>query len=243
MAIHTQELSCDAGGVTMKNFLAYDDSISGARPAVMVVHEWWGLDDYIRGRCKQLAEAGFAALGVDMYGGGQTGSNPDEAGALMNAVFADIPAASERIKGAAAALGATDQADADRMACMGYCFGGAVSLHAARLGMNLRGVVSFHGVLGSFHTADPGSIKAKILVLHGAADVLVPDEQVDGFKAEMATANADYEFVAYDGAMHGYTNPEATERGNTYGLPLAYDAATDKKSWQDMMDFFGKVMA
>ena len=134
MAIHTQELSCDAGGVTMKNFLAYDDSISGARPAVMVVHEWWGLDDYIRGRCEQLAGAGFAALGVDMYGGGQTGSNPDEAGALMNAVFADIPAASERIKGAAAALGATEQADADRMACMGYCFGGAVSLHAARLG-------------------------------------------------------------------------------------------------------------
>ena len=241
-SIHTEDLSYDAAGATMKSFLAYDADVSGPRPTVMVVHEWWGLDDYIRSRCRQLAEAGFTALGVDMYGDGKTGANPDEAAALMNGVLGDMEAGTARIQAAAAALGNVAQADASRMACMGYCFGGAVSLHAARIGMDLRGVVSFHGALGSFHTPAPGSIKAKVLVLHGAADVLVPDDQVTAFKAEMDACGADYEFVAYEGALHGYTNPEATERGNTYGLPLAYDEATDKQSWQDMTNFFAKVM-
>lgn len=241
--ITTQELSYDVNGTTMKSFLAYDASKSGPRPAVMVVHEWWGLDDYLRRRATMLAELGYTALAVDMYGNGKTGSSPDEAGALMNAVLGDMDTGTARIKGAAQALAGVEQADANKMACMGYCFGGAVSLHAARIGMDLRGVVSFHGALGSFHTAQPGSIKAKILVLHGGADVLVPDEQVSAFQEEMDAAKADYRFISYDGALHGYTNPEATARGEEYGLPLAYDEATDQRSWQDMQDFFKEVFA
>ncbi|NKC17179.1 MAG: hypothetical protein GKR94_34785 [Gammaproteobacteria bacterium] len=130
-----------------------------------------------------------------------------------------------------------------RMACMGYCFGGAMSLHAARLGMDLRGVVSFHGSLGSTHTAEPGGIKARILACHGAAYTLVPDEQIDGFKVEMQTTEANYEFIAYEGALHGFTNPGASANGGKYGLPLAYDKATDDQSWADMQRFFGEVMA
>jgi len=243
MSIQSQEVSYTVGDTSMKSYLAYDDSISGSRPGVLVVHEWWGLDEYIRGRVNMLAELGYTALGVDMYGGGKTGADPAEAGALMNAVLGDMEAGTARIQAAAETLGEQAQTDASRMGCMGYCFGGAVSLHAARIGMDLRGVVSFHGALGSFHTPAPGSIKAKILVLHGGADVLVPDEQIDAFHTEMNNANADYEFVTYDGALHGYTNPEATSRGESYGLPLAYDETSDKRSWQDMQDFFAKVFA
>ena len=243
MSVQSEELSYAVGDATMQSYFAYDDSVSGPRPGVLVVHEWWGLDDYIRGRVNMLAELGYAVLGVDMYGGGKTGANPAEAGALMNGVLGDMEAGTARIRAAADALGAQAQTNATRMACIGYCFGGAVSLHAARIGMDLRGVVSFHGALGSFHTADPGSIKARILVLHGGADVLVPDDQVDGFHSEMAAAKADYEFTTYDGALHGYTNPEATARGESYGLPLAYDKTADQRSWQDMQDFFGKIFA
>ncbi|MEM7405894.1 MAG: dienelactone hydrolase family protein [Pseudomonadota bacterium] len=243
MAIQTQELAYTAGDSTMKSYLAYDDAVSGPRPGVMVIHEWWGLDDYICRRTRQLAELGYVALGVDMYGDGKTAATPDEAGALMNGVLEDMESGTARIQAAAAALGGQSQTDASKMASMGYCFGGAMSLHAARIGMDLRGVVSFHGALGSFHAPAEGSVKAQILVLHGGGDVLVPDEQIDAFHQEMDAARAQYEFITYDGAMHGYTNPEATGRGEKYGLPLAYDEQTDQRSWQDMQDFFNKIFA
>ena len=239
--IKTETVTYAANRTTLKGYLAHDAAIAVARPGVLVVHEWWGLDDYIRGRAEQLAGLGYTALAVDMYGDGQTAGDPDGAGALMTGVLDDMAAGEARFRTAFDLLAGNENTDASRIAAIGYCFGGAIVLHGARIGMDLRAVVSFHGSLGSFHTPAPGGVKPKVLVCHGAADSLVPDEDISAFKAEMDAANADYEFVAYDGALHGFTNPHATANGEKYGLPLAYDAGVDARSWQDMQNLFGRV--
>ncbi len=242
-SIHTETVSYGADGTTLKGYLAYDEGSAGARPGVVVVHEWWGLNDYIRGRARLLAEIGYTALAADMYGDGKTADNPDDAGKHMNAVLGDIASAQARFEAAAGVLRSQPTVGTAPIAAIGYCFGGAMVLHAARIGADLAGVVSFHGALGSFHNPAPGSVKAKILVCHGAADSLVPDEQVEAFKAEMDAAGADYRFIAYEGALHGFTNPDATENGRKYDLPLAYDAGVDERSWQAMRDFFDEIFA
>ena len=239
--IRTQALTYTAGDTTCRGHVAYDAAAGGPRPGVLVVHEWWGLDEYIRGRARMLAELGYTALAVDMYGDGQTAADPDGAGALMNAVLGDIEAGTARLRAAYDALAGHSAADSGRVAAIGYCFGGAMVLHGARIGMDLKGVVSFHGSLGSFHKPAKGEVKAKVLVCHGAADALVSDEEIAGFKQEMADAGADCRFIAYDGALHGFTNPEATANGEKYGLPLAYDEAIDKRSWDDMQALFAEV--
>ena len=239
--IKTEDVTYTAGGATCRSHLVYDDSAGGPRPGVLVVHEWWGLDDHVRGRARMLAELGYTALAVDMYGDGRTAGDPDGAGALMNAVLADMDAGTARLKAAVDALGGHPATDAGRMAAIGYCFGGAMVLHAARIGLDLKGVVSFHGSLGSFHKPARGEVKAKVLVCHGAADALVSDDEIAGFKQEMADAGVDYRFVAYEGALHGFTNPEATANGEKYGLPLKYDEAIDKRSWEDMQALFSEI--
>ena len=238
--IRTEELTYTAGGATCRGRVAYD-AADGPRPGVLVVHEWWGLDDYIRGRARMLAELGYSALAVDMYGEGQTAADPDGAGALMNAVLGDMEAGTARLRAAYDALAGHPAADSGRMAAIGYCFGGAMVLHGARIGMDLKGVVSFHGALGSFHKPAKGEVTAKVLVCHGAADALVSDDEIAGFKQEMADAGADFRFVAYDGALHGFTNPEATANGERYGLPLRYDEAVDARSWDDMKALFAEI--
>ncbi len=222
---------------------AVEGSSPAPRPGVLVVHEWWGLNDYIRGRAEQLSDLGYEALAVDMYGAGRTGSSPDEANALMSAALGDVPALEARFAAALDTLKARPGVDGSKIAAIGYCFGGAVVLHAARIGLPLAGVTSFHGSLGSFHTAEPGSVQAKILVCHGAADALVPEADVDAFKAEMDAAKADYRFEAYPGALHGFSNPDATANGEKYGMPLAYDADADAKSWAEMKSFFQRIFA
>lgn len=240
--IQTETVTYSAAGTTLRGYRATPAGAENC-PAVLVIHEWWGLNDYIRGRAEQIAELGYIAFAPDMYGEGRTADSPDQASALMNSVLSDIPAATARLQAAYEQAKQSPGADPNRIAAMGYCFGGAMSLHAARIGMPLAGVVSFHGALGSAHKPEPGSVKAKILVLHGAADALVPDSDVQAFKQEMDNAGADYEFVAYEGAMHGFTNPGATEKGTAFGLPLAYDAATDEQSWRDMKRFFERIFA
>ncbi len=239
--ILTETILYDAGGTSMDSYLAYDADQSGTRPGILVIHEWWGLDDYIKGRCEQLAGMGYCALGVDMYGDGETGTSPDEAGALMDGVLGDMSAGSVRLGAALACLKDQSTCDASKTAAIGYCFGGAMVLHMARTGMDLRGVVSFHGALGSFHKPAPGTVKAKVLVCHGAADALVPDDDINAFHEEMKAAGANYEFIAYEGALHGFSNPAATTNGDNYGLPLAYDEGVDNKSWEDMQNLFGKI--
>jgi dienelactone hydrolase len=240
--IETEPVTYSAGGTTLRGFLA-TTATQDARPGVLVVHEWWGLNDYIRRRARMLAELGYTALAVDMYGDGRVADNPADAGALMTAVLNDRKAAEERFAAGFELLQAQPGTDADRIAAIGYCFGGAVVLHAARLGVPLRGVVSFHGALGSMHAPAPGGVRAKILVCHGAADSLVPDSDVAAFEHEMDQARADYRLVVYDDAKHGFTNPDADANGKKYGMPLAYDAVADQRSWQDMREFLGRVFA
>ena len=239
MTVQAENIAYSANGTALEGYLAYDDSIEGPRPGVLVVHEWWGLDDYIRSRARMLAQLGYTALAVDMYGTGKRADSPDDAAKYMNEVFADLPAGEKRFAAALELLQSQATTDAATIAAIGYCF----VLHSARIGLDLKGVVSFHGALGSFHKPAAGDVKARVLVCHGAADALVPDEDVTKFKAEMDEAQANYEFISYAGALHGFSNPEATERGKATGLPVAYDADTDAQSWQAMQDLFGEILA
>jgi dienelactone hydrolase len=242
-SLHTETVQLDADGTELACFLAYDDQSDAPRPGVLVIHEWWGLTDYLRRRAQMLAELGFTALAVDMYGGGEVADNPDDAGRLMNGVLGDISQADARLGAGLEYLQNHDSVDSGRIAAIGYCFGGAMVLHAARTGLPLAGVVSFHGALGSAHKPVPGGVGAKVMVCHGAEDVLVPEDSVAALKDEMQAAGADLRFISYPGALHGFTNPDADANGEKYGLPLAYSAETDQRSWQDMQGFFKEIFA
>lgn len=241
--IRTEEIEYLANGVKLNGYLAWDAGQGEPRPGVMVVHEWWGQTDYIRSRARMLAELGYTGFALDMYGNGKTAANPDDAGKLMAAVLNNMDEGVARFAAARQALETHSSTDPARTAAIGYCFGGAVVLEMARRGMNLKGVASFHGALATQSPARPGAIKARILVLHGEDDVLIPPEQVDAFKSEMNSAKAQMRFVAYPGALHGFTNPEATGNGKKYELPLAYDQSADEQSWAELQTFLTEVFA
>jgi dienelactone hydrolase len=241
--IQEEDVNYEAGGVSLKGFLAYDAGIEGRRPGVLVVHEWWGQNDYARSRARMLAEMGYSALAVDMYGDGKTADHPDDAAKFSSEVMANRESGEARFRAALELLKAQPQTDPERIAAIGYCFGGAVVLHMARIGEDLDGVASFHGNLSSMHTPEPGSVKAKILVCHGAADSFIPQAQIDAFKSEMDAAGADYTFVAYDGAKHSFTNKDADSFAERFGLDLAYDETADRESWAAMKAFFDEIFA
>ena len=240
-ASHTEILRYVAGGRELASYLAWDPARDGQRPGVLVLPEWWGLNDYARRRARELAGLGFAALAVDVYGDGREAADAAEAGALMGGLFTDIPALNERLRAAYEQLRAHPQVDPERIGAMGYCLGGALSLHMGRLGMPLRGVVSFHGALTAAHQAQPGEFKPAVLICHGEADGLVPAEDQANFHKEMQALGVDYQFVSYPDAKHGFTNPEATEKGKKNNLPLAYDEKADRQSLEDMKAFWSKV--
>ncbi|MGB0523697.1 MAG: dienelactone hydrolase family protein [Flammeovirgaceae bacterium] len=231
-----QEISYEADSITMKGYLAYDQTQEGKRPCVLVVHEWWGHNEYARKRADMLAEMGYIALAVDMYGDGKTADHPADAGKFSGAVFKDIEGAKMRFEKALETLKAHAQADPEKTAAIGYCFGGGIILNMARMGVDLDAVVSFHGSLGAVQPAQNG-IQTKILVCNGAADPFVKPEQIEAFKKEMDEANADYKFVNYEGAVHAFTNPGATTMGEKFDLPLAYQEKADQESWAEMTTF------
>ena len=242
-AVKTEEVTYQGGGVQMKGLIAWDNSIKGKRPAVLVVHEWWGHNDYARSRATQLAEMGYVAMAVDMYGDGKQAAHPDNAMAFMTEATKDPVQTAERFNAAYALLAKRKQTDAANVAAIGYCFGGAVVLNMARLGTDLKGVASFHGALGAWKPAVPGGIKAKLLVLNGADDGMVPAEVVAGFEQEMKTAGADFRVINYPGAKHSFTNPAATELGVKFNMPVAYNEAADKASWAELDAFLKQVFA
>jgi len=242
MTIQSENLSYSVDGTEMNCHLAWDDAQDGPRPGVLVFPEWWGLNEYIQQRTEQVASLGYVAMGVDMYGGRKSVTTPDEAGALMTGVLSEMgTTGTARVQAALDALGGHALADSERLGAIGYCFGGALVLHMARKSMPLKGVVSFHGALDSFHSPRPGDVKAEVLVCHGAADELIPYEAIPKFRAEMDRAGADFKFIAYEGALHGFTNPAADERGRKFNLPLAYDPEADAQSWEAMKSLFEKV--
>jgi dienelactone hydrolase len=230
-----------AGGVTLKGYLAYDEHVKGKRPGVLVVHEWWGLNEYARKRARMLAELGYTALAVDMYGNGKTATHPDDAAKFSSETMKDFDTAKARFLAAEDFLKKQPTVDPERIAAIGYCFGGGVVLNMARQGADLKGVASFHGSLAAVRPAEPGAIKAKIRVYTGADDKFVPPDAVAGFEKEMADAMADVKIVSYPGAVHGFTNPDATALGKKFNLPLAYNATADKESWEDMKKFLSGI--
>jgi len=241
--LYTEEVDYSADGVELKGYLAYDKNIKGKRPGVLVVHEWWGHNDYARKRARMLAQLGYTALAVDMYGSGKTADHPDDATRFMNEVMEKMERGEARFNAALDLLRGRATTDPKRIASIGYCFGGGVVLHMARRGADLKGVASFHGSLGSLHTPEPGSVKAKVLVLHGADDKLIPAAQVEAFKSEMTAARADFRFIAYPGAGHSFTNPDADGFAERFNMPLAYSKEADTLSWQEMKVFLEKVFS
>ena len=241
MNILTSKIDYMVGDKTHQGYLAFDDEITDARPGVIIVHEWWGLNDYIVKRAHMLAEQGYVALALDMYGGGQTADNPDDAGGLMTAVLNDMETGTAALRAGHQLLLDQPGVDPARTAAIGYCFGGAMVLHMARIGLPLAAVASFHGALGSFHTADPGSISARILVCHGEADTMVSMDDLEAFKNEMDAAQANYEVVVLPGAKHGFSNPDATANGEKYGIDVGYQAQADEVSWAKLKELFGQV--
>lgn len=241
--IETGTATCQAGGANLVSYVARDAAQEGPRPGIVVFGEWWGLNDYQKRRARQLAELGHSVLAADMFGDGRIAADAEEAGQLMNGLLADMDATSARVRAAIEQLRRQPNVDPARLGAMGYCLGGALSLHAARLGLDLKGVASFHGSLGRTHTAQPGDVKARVLVCHGEDDAFVSAEEQAGFRKEMDELGVHYKFVTYPGAKHAFTNPDATENGRKYGLPLEYNENADRESWQEMKGFWAEVFA
>lgn len=239
--IKTEEIPYQsADGTRMIGYFAYDDATPGARPGILVVHEWWGLNDYAKRRARDLAALGYSALAIDMYGEGKHTEHPTEATAFMNEALKNADAAKARFQAGLELLKKQPQTDPTKIAAIGYCFGGKVVLDMARQGLPLAGVASFHGVLATASPAQPGSVKGKVLVEHGGGDTLVPADSVAAFKKEMDAAKIDYRFVVQPGAKHSFTNPDA-DKHKGHGLDVGYDKTADQKSWADLKQFLKDI--
>jgi len=238
--IKEEAVSYQADTITAKGYVAYDENKQGKRPAVLVVHEWWGLGDYVRMRTKQLAELGYIAMAVDMYGNGRTGEDPATAQTLAMPFYQNPALAKSRLDAAIAKLKTYPQTDTANMAAIGYCYGGFVVLNAAKQGADLKGVVSFHGNLSGVQP-NKDLLKAKIFVAHGGNDSFVPQAEVDAFKKSMDSIKADYTFKVYPGATHAFTNPNADEKAKKFNMPIKYNPAADTASWNDMKAFFATI--
>jgi dienelactone hydrolase len=238
--IKEETVSYKIDTLNMNSYVVYDENIQGQRPAVLVVHEWWGLNDYIKRRARMLAEMGYIAMAVDMYGNGRMGNDPGAAQALATPFYMHPDMAKKHFDAALEEFKKNPNVDQSKIAGIGYCFGGGILLNLARMGEPLNGVVSFHGSLVGT-PADKNLTKAEILVCHGEADSFVPKEQVDKFKKQMDSIGKSYTFKSYPGATHAFTNPDATETGKKFKMPIEYNAAADTASWNDMKEFFGRI--
>jgi len=236
-----KDVTYSAEGVNFNGYIAYDKSIMGKRPGVIVVHEWWGHNDYARKRADMLAQSGYIAIALDMYGDGKQASHPKDAGKFSSAITSNLDNAEKRFMAAYQLLQHHPLTQKDEIAAIGYCFGGGIVLAMARRGVDLKGVASFHGSLGVGAPVDKGKVKANILVLNGAADPFVKPEQIESFKSEMKAAGVKYEFVNYPGAKHAFTNPDADKYGKQFSIPLAYNKEADVASWEKMQEFLKEI--
>ncbi len=239
--IHTQDLPyTTADGTKLLAFHAYDDSYQGPRPGILVVHEFWGLNEHARNRAQALAKLGYSALAIDMYGEGQVAQHPNDAKAFMQDALQTTEITRTRFLAGLELLQQQPQTDILQIGAIGYCFGGHVVLEMARQGLPLAGVVSFHGALTTQNPATLGSVKARVLVEHGAADTMVTAEDVAAISAEMVKAQVDYQLVSHPGAKHAFTN-SASDENSKWGLNVAYNQLADERSWADMVRFFAQT--
>ncbi|MDE2148628.1 MAG: dienelactone hydrolase family protein [Gammaproteobacteria bacterium] len=239
MAIQTQPLDYTDDGVALRGLLTWDDRRAGKRPAVMVAHQWGGRDEFIDHRARKLAELGYAGFALDMYGKGRRGNNPEENARLMRPFMDDRKALARRMQAALAAVKQLEAVDLQRVAAIGYCFGGLCVLDLARSGAELRGVASLHGLLKPPGHVAGNRIRAKILVLHGADDPMAPMEDVVALRNELSAAGTDWQVHIYGNAKHAFAVPGA----NNPQLGLAHDANAERRSWTAILDFLQEVLA
>jgi len=237
-AVKTKEVTYESGGVKFTGHLAWDDSVTGKRPGVLVVHEWWGLNDYAKKRAEQLAALGYVAFACDMYGDGKVAKHPDDALKFANEVRQNIGVWRARAQAALQVLRDQETVDPNKLAAIGYCFGGSTVMQLAFSGADLKAAVSFHGGLQAPTPEQAKAIHAKVLICHGALDSFIPEATLQDVRRALDNAKVDYEMVYYGGATHSFTVPDA-EKAGVQGI--AYNAAADHRSWRDMRDLFNEV--
>lgn len=237
-AIRTETVTYKQGDTTLEGFVAYDDAVKGARPGVLVVHQWMGLTDYEKHRAEMLAQLGYVAFCADIYGKGVRPQNTAEAGAQAGKYKSDRQLLRARVNAGLDALRQQPLVDAKHIAAIGYCFGGTTVLELARGGADLAGVVSFHGGLDAPNPDDGKNIKCKVLVCHGADDPFSSPQDITAFENEMRKGGVDWQLIKYGGAVHSFTQPMA---GNDNSKGAAYSEKADKRSWATMKEFFAEI--
>lgn len=236
-AVQSRPVDYQVGDVTCKGYLAWDDAVTGKRPGVLVVHEWWGLNDYARRRADELAALGYVAFACDMYGDGRTVEHPQDAGKMASEVRANVQEWRRRAAEALKVLTTQPECDAEHLAAIGYCFGGSTALQLAYSGADLDAVVTFHAALPTPTAAEAKQIKASVQIHHGAQDSFIPEESIQQFRAALDAAGVDWNMIYHAGAVHGFTVKEADGRG----MPgLKYNAAADRRSWVAMCEWLGE---
>lgn len=234
--LNASEFIYTADTTKMKGYLVYDENVEGTRPGILVIHEWWGHNEYTRERARMLAEQGYTALAVDMYGQGKQAKHPDEAGAFAGMVMQNMPLAEARFDAALEELKSHPTVNPKHLAAVGYCFGGSVALTMANAGKDLDAVAAFHSGI-QLPVMPSDSLDARILVANGADDPMISEEAEAAFKAALDSVGADYEYISYEGATHAYTSKKADSLGKEFGLPLAYNEEADRKSWNKLLSF------
>lgn len=234
----TETISYSRDGVPLEGYLAYDDAIEGKRPGVLVVHEWWGLNQYARNRAEQLAGLGYIAFAVDMYGKGKVTEHPDKAAEWMKQVTGNIEKWRRRAMAGLEILKQRPRTQTGSIAAIGYCFGGSTVQQLAYSGADIKGVVSFHGSLVMPPEDLTSGIPAKMLILHGASDPMTKLESIPGYITAMEKSGIDWQLIIYGGAKHSFTNPNADQFGMD---ALAYSKSADRRSWANMKLFFDEI--
>jgi len=237
-AVQTRVVDYPQGDTTLEGFVAYDDAFKGPRPGVLIVHQWMGLTDYEKHRAEMLAQLGYVAFCVDIYGKGIRPENTQEAGRLAGKYKKDRQLLRARANAGLEALRRQPSVDPKRIAAIGYCFGGTTVIELARSGADVAGIVSFHGGLDSPSPADGKHIKGKVLICHGADDPTMKPEDIAAFESEMRNNGVDWQLIEYGGAVHAFTQPMA---GNDNSKGMAYNEKADRRSWEAMKQFFAEI--
>lgn len=238
--LEANEVEYSTDSITMKGYLVHNKNTAEKRPGIIVIHEWWGHNDYVRERADMLAELGYTAMAIDMYGDGKQAAHPEDAGKFSRVVRNNVPLATARFDAALEVLKKHPSVDASQIAAIGYCFGGSMALTMANTGKDLDAVAAFHSGV-KLPVMPNDKLKAKVLVANGGADPFIPEETVEAFKAAMDSINADYEYIEFPEAQHAFTSKGADALGEKFNLPLKYNAEADAQSWQALKDLLNET--